>query len=139
MSVGICVGAIEVNISHGPELLIYTLSDWPTTEAQDEILLRLIETGKLSPHTCALIDCRGVPPTSRAAAGASRIAAILKYGLAPFRRAYVLNDISGKSILSPLEAVAPKTRARAFIDDGEAFAWLLNHSARPCPAVRVVS
>ena len=119
-------GAIDVNVSYAPELLIYTLSDWPTPESQSEVLLRLIETGKLSPHTCALIDCRAVSPISRSAAGARRIAPILQSALAPSRRAYVLNDISANPILSKLEAVAPMTWVRAFVDEREALAWLMN-------------
>lgn len=126
VSLGMRLGAIDVNVSHAPQLLIFTLTDWPPLEEQDQLLRRLVETGKLSSHTCALIDCRAVSPRSGSAPEARRIAPILQYSLAPSRRAYVLNGISANPILSSLEAVAPKTWVRAFIDERAALAWLLN-------------
>lgn len=115
--------AIAVDVSYAPELLIYTLTDWPSVEEQDATVKRLVAGRQLLAHTCAVIDCRALPESPERH-DATSLAAILPPDLARARSAYLVKSLAHGPTISPVIAAVSPERVRSFTQLRDALEWL---------------
>ena len=109
-----------VNTTYAPELLIYTLTTWPTLDEQYEQRARLTAAGDLMSHTSALVDFRDVMtlPDAGDTSRTTALAAGIK------RIAYVVATNDQARFVRTLQASGASPQFEPFFDEREALRWL---------------
>jgi hypothetical protein len=118
---------IEVDTTRAPAFIRYRFyGEYPSIEEQAAVRESLLTFGLLTTATAALMDVRELTHLPNDDILAKTVAAALERGGLPRRRAYLIDPLSHRHMIEQFQDLAMTTvTTAAFVDEGEAMAWLL--------------
>jgi len=118
--------AFQVDATGAPRIVRMTLGeDWPGLAEQRAWRLSMIESGKITAQTRALIDVRGLARLPNYEDLQEILSGIIRDGGWPLQRAFLTSTAAQFGVARQLQLMAPQTlTVEVFTDPNEAEAWL---------------
>ena len=116
---------ISCDLEDAPRSIRLTVTgEWPPIAELAAIRQQLIDNGHLTEHTKGLFDVRMVASVPRYSDVQEIVAAAMKQGGLPLRRAYLVGASIQFGLVRQMQALAPpQISIEIFTDEASALAW----------------